>query len=106
MCPNLSSSYLLMSSTAGTTFASILVAWLASSLAFAPATLDVPKAGRSAGHHLFQISPIPPGADWTADNGKALRDLLKACSTRDDPASKRLAEVLATHPALRDLVPH
>jgi hypothetical protein len=41
-----------------------------------------------------------------ADNGKELRSLLKACSTRDDPASKRLAEVLATHPALRDLVPH
>jgi hypothetical protein len=31
-----------------------------------------------------------------ADNGKALRNLLKACSTRDDPASKRLAETLAT----------
>ena len=41
-----------------------------------------------------------------ADNGKALRNLLKACSTRDDPMSKRLAEMLATHPALRDLVPH
>jgi hypothetical protein len=39
------------------------------------------------------------------DNGKALRELLKACSTRDDPESKRLAEMLATHPALRDLVP-
>jgi hypothetical protein len=40
-----------------------------------------------------------------ADNRKALRDPLKACSTRDDPESKRLAEMLATHPALRDLVP-
>jgi hypothetical protein len=56
-----------MSSTAGTTFASILVAWLASSLAFAPATLDVPTASRAyPSHHLFQISPIPPGADWNA----------------------------------------
>ena len=42
---------------------------------------------------------------FRADNGKALRDLLKAC-TLDDFASKRLAEMLATHPALRDLVPH
>jgi hypothetical protein len=66
MRPNRSSSYLLMSSTAGTTFASILVAWLASSLAFAPATLDVPTASRAYPSHLFQISPIPPGADWNA----------------------------------------
>ena len=58
MRPNRSSSYLLMSSTAGTTFASILVAWLASSLVFAPATLDVPTASRAhPSHHLFQISP-------------------------------------------------
>ena len=41
-----------------------------------------------------------------ADNGKELRSLLKACRTRDDPESKRLAGILATHPALRDLVPH
>ncbi len=51
-------------STLGTTLGSILAAWVVSSIAFAPvaASRDV---GPSS-HHLFQISPIPPGADWTA----------------------------------------
>ncbi len=59
----------LVTSTLGTTLVSILAAWVVSSLAFAPvvATPDVPKASYSEpGHHLFQISPIPPGADWTS----------------------------------------
>jgi hypothetical protein len=56
-----SSPHVLVTSTLGTTFVCILAAWVVSSLAFAP--LAMPDVGS---HHLFQISPIPPGADWTA----------------------------------------
>ncbi len=61
---NRSPHFALVSSTLGTTLGSILAAWVVSSIAFAPvaASRDV---GPSS-HHLFQISPIPPGADWTA----------------------------------------
>jgi hypothetical protein len=67
MRPNRSSPCVFVSSTVGTTLVSILAAWVISSLAFAPlvTTPDVPRAGHSkSGHHLFQISPVPPGADW------------------------------------------
>jgi hypothetical protein len=52
-------------SSLGTTLVSILATWVVSSLAFAPIVLppgaDQPLSGRH-----FQISPIPPGADWTS----------------------------------------
>jgi hypothetical protein len=55
-----------VSSTLGTTLMSILVAWVVSSFVFAP-VLAAPEAGPTvSGHHLYQLSPIPAGADWTA----------------------------------------
>jgi hypothetical protein len=68
MRSNCSSLYMLVSSTLGTTLLSILAAWVAGSLAFAPVTMpDVLKANHSeSSHHLFQISPIRPSADWTS----------------------------------------
>jgi hypothetical protein len=59
-----SPSLVFVSSTPGTILMSILAAWVVSSIAFGPvaATRDV---GHSS-HHLFQISPIPRGADWAA----------------------------------------
>jgi hypothetical protein len=51
-----------VSSTLGTTLMSILVAWVVSSLAFAP-VVATRNIGPSS-HYLFQISPIPPGVDW------------------------------------------
>ena len=53
-----------VSSTLGTTLMSILVAWVVSSFVFAP-VLPAPEATVSS-HHLYQLSPIPAGADWTA----------------------------------------
>jgi hypothetical protein len=45
---------------------SILVAWVVSSFVFAP-VLAAPEASPAvSGHHLYQLSPIPAGADWTA----------------------------------------
>jgi hypothetical protein len=61
---NRSSHFALVTSALATTLGSILAAWVVSSLALSPvaASRDV---GPSS-HHLFQISPIPPGADWAA----------------------------------------
>jgi hypothetical protein len=58
----------LVSSTAGTTLISIAAVWLATSLAFAPvtATPDAPSSYTSSPHRLYQLSPIPAGADWTS----------------------------------------
>jgi hypothetical protein len=54
-----------VSSTVGTTLMSILAAWVVSSLAFAP--LAMPDVGSAhPSHHLYQLSPIPAGADWTS----------------------------------------
>jgi hypothetical protein len=59
-------SFALVSSTFGATLLSILAAWVVSSIAFAP-VLPTPDVGHSnTSHHLYQISPIPPGADWAA----------------------------------------
>jgi hypothetical protein len=57
-------SFVLVSSTFGTTLVSILAAWVVSSFVFAP-VLAAPEATVSS-HHLYQLSPIPAGADWTA----------------------------------------
>ena len=63
---NRSSHFALVTSTLGTTLGSILAAWVVSSIAFTPGlpTPDVSHSNTS--HHLYQISPIPPGADWAA----------------------------------------
>jgi hypothetical protein len=63
--------YALTSSTLGTVLVSITAVWLATS-AYAPATSPDPASvqhSHSSGfssHPLFQLSPIPPGADWTS----------------------------------------
>jgi hypothetical protein len=65
--------YALVSSAVGTTLISIAAVWLAISIAFAPvmATPDPPSADASKSYTssprpLYQLSPIPPGADWTS----------------------------------------
>ena len=59
---------LFVSSTLGTTLASIAAVWIV--LAFAPsvATTETPSAlhAYQPHGHNFQLSPIPPGADWTS----------------------------------------
>jgi hypothetical protein len=67
------SPHALVGSAVGTTLVSIAAAWLATSLAFAPvvANPDTPSADASKSYtssprHLYQLSPIPPGADWTS----------------------------------------
>ena len=65
----LSFPYALMSSTLGTVLVSMTAVWLATDT-FRP--LDVPDAPNAhpshstSSHHLFCLSPIPPGADWTS----------------------------------------
>jgi hypothetical protein len=55
--------YGLVSSTLGTTIVCLTSAWLVS-LAFAPVVATV--ATPTSSGHLYQLSPIPPGADWTS----------------------------------------
>ena len=62
-----------VSSTLGTILVSIAAVWLAASLAYAPAIglSDKPEAAHSDSYKPssrphFRLSPIPPGADWTA----------------------------------------
>ena len=61
----------LVSSTAGTTLISIAAAWLVTSHAFAPvvampdaANIEHSQSYQPSSHHLYRLSPIPPGADW------------------------------------------
>ena len=68
-----STPYALISSTLGTSLVSIFAAWLAASVLYVPAMAptDAANATRlhshpSASGRLFQLSPIPPGADWTS----------------------------------------
>lgn len=63
----------LVSSTLGTTLVSFVAAWLAASSLCAPMATgsDTASATRSHSHssssgRLYQLSPIPPGADWTS----------------------------------------
>lgn len=55
---------LFLSATAGTVLISIASVWLTTSV-FAPLT-TVPETYQSPSSRHFQISPIPPGADWTS----------------------------------------
>jgi hypothetical protein len=56
----------LISSTLGTVLVSVISVWLATSIHVSryDAAPTHPKA--SSSHQLFQLSPIPPGADWTS----------------------------------------
>ena len=63
-------SFAFASSTLGVTLVSIVAAWTGSSVILDPAAPNSPSAGQlksdqSTSQHLFRISPIPPGADWT-----------------------------------------
>ena len=62
--------YALTSSTLGTILVSLTAVWLATST-YAPATSPEPANVQShspsfSSHPHFHLSPIPPGADWTA----------------------------------------
>ena len=55
---------LFVSSTLGTTLASIAAVWIV--LAFAPSVATPAVHAYQPHGHNFQLSPIPPGADWTS----------------------------------------
>jgi hypothetical protein len=64
-------SFAFVSSTLGATLISIVAAWTVSSVILDPVVPNSPgavhlKSDPSTSRHLFRISPIPPGADWTA----------------------------------------
>jgi hypothetical protein len=64
-------SFAFVSSTLGATLISIVAAWTASSVILDPVAPNSPSAihlesDQPSSRHLFRISPIPPGADWTA----------------------------------------
>ena len=64
-------SFAFVSSTLGATLLSIVAAWTVSSVILDPVAPNSPsavhlKSDQPASRHLFRISPIPPGADWTA----------------------------------------
>jgi hypothetical protein len=64
-------SFAFVSSTLGATLISIVAAWTVSSVILDPVAPNSDsavylKSDQSTSRHLFRISPIPPGADWTA----------------------------------------
>jgi hypothetical protein len=64
-------SFAFVSSTLGATLISIVAAWTVSSAILDPIEPNSPsaahlKSDQPTSRHLFRISPIPPGADWTA----------------------------------------
>ena len=61
---NRSLTRLFVSSTLGTTLVSIVAVWIV--LAFAPITATQAVHTYQPHGHNFQLSPIPPGADWTS----------------------------------------
>ena len=59
-----------VSSTLGATLISIVAAWTVSSAILDPIAPNRPsathlKSDQQTSRHLFRVSPIPPGADWT-----------------------------------------
>jgi hypothetical protein len=63
--------FAFVSSTLGATLISIVAAWTVSSIILEPVAPNSPsanhlKSDQPSSGHLFRISPIPPGADWTA----------------------------------------
>jgi hypothetical protein len=64
-------SFAFVSSTFGATLVSIVAAWTVSSVILEPVASRDPNAihlnsNPPASQHLYRISPIPAGADWTA----------------------------------------
>jgi hypothetical protein len=63
-------SFAFVSSTFGATLISIVAAWTVSSVILDPVAPRDPSAihqsNQPASKHLYRISPIPAGADWTA----------------------------------------
>jgi hypothetical protein len=62
-------SFAFVSSTFGATLISIVAAWTVSSVIFDVAPRDpnaINQSNQPASKHLYRISPIPAGADWTA----------------------------------------
>ena len=60
---------LLVSSALATILVSIVSAWIVNSPAAPVAQVPIARGSEmhhSSSRHLFQISPIPPGADWTS----------------------------------------
>ncbi len=51
---------------ASSTLGTIAAAWIAISMTCGPLAHPAPAPTAPSSPHLFQISPIPPGADWTA----------------------------------------
>ena len=63
-------SFTFVSSTLGATLISIVAAWTVSSAILDPIAPNSPsathlKSDQPTSRHLFRVSPIPPGADWT-----------------------------------------
>ncbi len=56
--------YALLSSTLGSILVSFAAVWLATSHLNAGGVAD-PNSYQSPSGALYQLSPIPPGADWT-----------------------------------------
>jgi hypothetical protein len=57
--------YALVSSTLGTVLVSMTAVWLAAAT-YTPLNAPDAEPSHSTGsHQLYQLSPIPPGADWT-----------------------------------------
>jgi hypothetical protein len=63
---------MIVTSTIGTTLISVVAAWIMTSSAFVPvvATSDTAKYEHANSYkpsgHLYRLSPIPAGADWTS----------------------------------------
>jgi hypothetical protein len=55
----------LISSTLGTVLVSVIAVWLATST-YVSHYDAAPTSKASSSRQLFQLSPIPPGADWTS----------------------------------------
>ena len=58
--------YALASSTLGTVLVSMTAVWLAAASYAPPAASHAQRSHSTSSHQLFQLSPIPPGADWTS----------------------------------------
>ncbi len=58
--------YALVSSTLGTILVSITAVWLVAATYTPLAAPDARPSHSTGSHQFYQLSPIPPGADWTS----------------------------------------
>ena len=58
--------YALVSSTLGTSLVCIFAAWLSASSLYLPTDATTDRSPSASSGRLYQLSPIPPGADWTS----------------------------------------